>query len=100
MVVFIYILNHCEYRQFHMKPSTRIPIARSVAGESIGDRRATAAYLAEVTAVLASMARGSGLDALGFLLEMAQLEAEINVRKEAEEGEAKTSHASDTRLLP
>ena len=40
-------------------------------------RRAEAtAYIAEMTGNLANMARKNGLGALGFILEMAQLEAE------------------------
>ena len=39
-----------------------------------------AAYVAEMTADLARMARKHGLDALGFILEMAQLEAENATR--------------------
>jgi hypothetical protein len=37
--------------------------------------RTTAAYVAEMAGNLAGLARGSGLDALGFILEMAQMEA-------------------------
>jgi len=40
----------------------------------------TAVYIAELTANLAGMARKRGLDALGFILEMAQLEAENATR--------------------
>jgi hypothetical protein len=40
----------------------------------------TAIYIAELTANLAGMARKHGLDALGFILEMAQLEAENATR--------------------
>jgi len=35
-----------------------------------------AAYIAELTADLAAMARRQGLDSLGYILEMAKLEAE------------------------
>jgi hypothetical protein len=40
------------------------------------DRDQVAAYVAEMTGELALIARRHGFDALGFLLEMAQLEAE------------------------
>lgn len=39
------------------------------------DRRAAAVYLAELSGSLAQVARRHGLDAVGYLLEMAQLEA-------------------------
>jgi hypothetical protein len=38
-------------------------------------QRAVAAYLADMTADLARMARGQGLDVLGYLLDMVRLEA-------------------------
>ncbi len=40
------------------------------------DREAAAAYVAELTRDLALIARNNGFDALGFILEMARLEAE------------------------
>ena len=40
------------------------------------DREAAAAYVAELSRDLALIARKNGLDALGFILEMARLEAE------------------------
>jgi hypothetical protein len=51
-----------------------------------GDREAAAAYLAEMTGNLAALARQHGLDALGFILDMAKLEAEylsrqLNIRR-------------------
>lgn len=39
------------------------------------DRTAIAEYVAELTGELATLARRHGLDALGYLLDMAQLEA-------------------------
>ena len=39
-------------------------------------RPAVASYVASISADLATMARRNGLDALGYLLEMARLEAE------------------------
>ena len=52
--------------------------SRPIGSESDEDRyRAeAAAYIAELTASLAAMARKHDLAALGFILEMAQLEAE------------------------
>lgn len=40
------------------------------------DRTAAANYVADLTAELATLARRHGLDALGFILDMARLEAE------------------------
>jgi hypothetical protein len=48
--------------------------------ESIGDREAAAAYVAELSRDLALIARRHGLDALGYILEMAHLEAENAIR--------------------
>ena len=39
-------------------------------------RAAVASYVASISADLATIARRNGLDALGYLLEMARLEAE------------------------
>ena len=47
---------------------------------SIGDREAAAAYVAELSRDLALIARRHGLDALGYILEMARLEAENATR--------------------
>lgn len=46
-----------------------------------GDRTAVATYVASLSADLANMARGTGLDTLGYLLEMVRLEAESSVRQ-------------------
>ena len=43
---------------------------------TIGDREEAAAYVAELSRDLAVIARRHGLDVLGYLLEMARLEAE------------------------
>jgi hypothetical protein len=40
------------------------------------DRAAAASYVAELSAELANLARQHGLDALGYILDMARLEAE------------------------
>jgi hypothetical protein len=44
------------------------------------DRAAAANYVAELSAELAMLARHHGLDALGYILDMARLEAENNTR--------------------
>ena len=49
--------------------------------ESIGDREAAAAYVAELSRDLALIARRHGLDTLGYILEMAHLEAENAIRR-------------------
>ena len=45
-----------------------------------GDGVEVAVYVASITADLANMARHSGLDTLGYLLEMVRLEAENAAR--------------------
>jgi hypothetical protein len=45
-----------------------------------GDRTAVASYVATLSADMAAMARRSGLDTLGYLLEMVRLEAEGTAR--------------------
>jgi hypothetical protein len=52
---------------------------QSAAGEP-GDRTVVANYVATITADLATMARRTGLDTLGYLLEMVRLEAESETR--------------------
>ena len=47
-----------------------------------GDKAATAAYVASLTADLAALARSRKLDTLGYLLDMARLEAESSARGE------------------
>lgn len=46
------------------------------------DRASTANYIASLAADLADMARAQGLDTLGYILEMAKLEAENILRGE------------------
>jgi len=41
------------------------------------DQNGTASYIAAVTAELAEMARNNGFSQLGYILEMAKLEAEM-----------------------
>jgi hypothetical protein len=50
-----------------------------------GDRTVVAQYVASLSGDLAAMARGSGLQTLGYLLEMVRLEAE-NVSRHAQNG--------------
>jgi hypothetical protein len=45
-----------------------------------GSREEAAAYVADLTSDLASIARRHGLDTLGYLLDMAHLEAENSRR--------------------
>jgi hypothetical protein len=59
----------------------RIRPGRSVESEpEEGDKAATAAYVAALTADLAALARKQKLDTLGYLLDMVRLEAESSVR--------------------
>jgi hypothetical protein len=44
----------------------------------VDDGRAAAAYVAELSAGLAAIARRHGLDTLGYILDMAQEEAQHN----------------------
>jgi hypothetical protein len=48
----------------------------SAGGEGPNDRTAAVAYIADLSGTLASMARRHGFDTLGYILEMAKLEAE------------------------
>ncbi|MEJ2626290.1 MAG: hypothetical protein P8Z80_17735 [Pseudolabrys sp.] len=45
------------------------------------ERAEVAVYVASLSADLATMARGTGLDTLGYLLEMVRLEAEDVARR-------------------
>jgi hypothetical protein len=57
------------------------------AGES-GNPTVVANYVATMSADLATMARRSGLDTLGYLLEMVRLEAENVTRHKQNSGRA------------
>ena len=59
-----------------------------------GGRTAVASYVASLTADLATMARDTGLDTLGYLLEMVRLEAESSAREHAGGGNSSTSEHS------
>jgi hypothetical protein len=48
--------------------------------QDIGERIAAADYVAALSADLAEIARSNGLDTLGFILDMARLEAENAIR--------------------
>jgi hypothetical protein len=48
-----------------------------------GTRMAIASYVTTLSADLAAMSRRTGLDTLGYLLEMVRLEAESSVRQNA-----------------
>ena len=48
--------------------------------DEFGGRTAVASYVATLSADLAVMARRTGLDTLGYLLEMVRLEAESSSR--------------------
>ena len=50
----------------------------------VASREAVASYVATMSADLASMARRSGLDTLGHLLEMVRLEAESARRRDGQ----------------
>jgi hypothetical protein len=54
--------------------------ARDEAKVEAVDRAAAANYVAELSAELASLARQHGFDALGYILDMARLEAENATR--------------------
>jgi hypothetical protein len=55
----------------------RIKLGKSLQSEpEEGEKAATAAYVAALTADLAALARKQKLDTLGYLLDMVRLEAE------------------------
>ena len=61
--------------------------------DSARDRDQVAAYVAELTSELALVARRHGFDALGYLLEMARMEAENAARRpNAREANQKIAH--------
>ena len=61
-------------------------MAKRTNGSEVCDRATAAAYLAAITADLASLARGHGLKVLGYLLDMATVEAE-NISRQADRRE-------------
>jgi hypothetical protein len=48
-----------------------------------GNQAAAAAYIAELSSLLAVLARGQNIDTLGYLLDLARLEAETISHKAA-----------------
>jgi predicted short-subunit dehydrogenase-like oxidoreductase (DUF2520 family) len=55
--------------------------ANPAEGTELSDSATAANYIASLVADLASIARGHGLDTLGYILDMARLEAEnVNSR--------------------
>lgn len=63
-------------------PGRTAQIMANLSGVDTGrDRDEVAAYLAELTGELALVARRHGFDALAYLLDMAQLEAESVTRR-------------------
>ncbi len=60
--------------------------ARNDHQETSGDEAAVATYIATMAADLAVMARSRRLDGLGYILDMARLEAESLVRTLARKG--------------
>ena len=56
-------------------------MADQPAPDDAGARIAVASYVATLSADLSTMARRTGLDALGYILEMARLEAESRARQ-------------------
>ncbi len=57
-------------------------MADRLTGIEPGDRAAVASYVATLSGDLALMARRAGLETLGYLLDMAKLEAEQAGRRE------------------
>ena len=57
-----------------------MPLPDRVSTSEPNGRSAVASYVASMSADLASLARRTGLDTLGYLLEMVRLEAESSSR--------------------
>jgi len=53
----------------------------------------SAAYIAELSSTLAALARGQGLDALGYILDLARLEAEQIARQSGSPAAAQPSRS-------
>jgi hypothetical protein len=60
----------------------RVRPENSTEHEPLADRAAAAAYVAALSADLAALARRHNLDTLGYLLDMARLEAENTAQVE------------------
>jgi len=63
-----------------------MPLPERVTLTEPTSRSAVASYVATLSADLATMARRTGLDALGYLLEMVRLEAESTSRHNGSNG--------------
>ena len=78
------------YRQAINQPSNRaLPQAEITMSDPTDEPngpKAVAAYVATMSTDLASMARRTGLDTLGYLLEMVRLEAESVSRQNGTNG--------------
>jgi hypothetical protein len=83
-----------------MTPQTDMrTMPRPDAGESsAADGRSAAAYVAEMSEHLAALARNHGFDALAFILEMAQLEAQNQAGAPA--ADRRKDHVSETSPSP
>ena len=76
-----YFVNKSIYRLlFNLDLCIFVVMANPGASPEAGGRSVVANYVATLTAELATMARRSGLDTLGYLLEMVRLEAENEAR--------------------
>lgn len=69
-------------------------MAERIPGDGTEDRNQFAAYVAELASELAATARRYRLDALGYLLDMAQLEAKNTAEPpKTSGGKAKIAHS-------
>jgi hypothetical protein len=77
----VYFINKSIYRLlFNLDLCIFIAMDNPGALPEAGSRSVVANYVATLTAELATMARRSGLDTIGYLLEMVRLEAENEAR--------------------
>jgi hypothetical protein len=77
----MYFINKSIYRLlFNLDLCIFVIMANPGASPGAGGRSVVANYVAILTAKLATTARRSGLDTLGYLLEMVRLEAENEAR--------------------
>jgi hypothetical protein len=77
----MYFINKSIYRLlFNLDLCIFVIMANPGASPEAGGRSVVANYVAILTAKLATTARRSGLDTLGYLLEMVRLEAENEAR--------------------
>ena len=77
----MYFIKKSIYRLlFNLDQDIFVVMANPGALPEAGSRSVVANYVATLTAELATMARRSGLDTIGYLLEMVRLEAENKAR--------------------